>query len=130
MFLFCHINMSKKHCYSVYIMTNFSKRSLYTGVTNDLRYRVFEHKTMQGSTYTSKYKCFYLIYYEDYQYINEAIDREKQFKRWRRSKKVDLINIENKKWEDIADEWYEDEEIEEVRFENMKKKHLAKKQQF
>ncbi|MCU0338654.1 MAG: GIY-YIG nuclease family protein [Spirosomaceae bacterium] len=87
----------KDHQYYVYILTNFTKTVLYVGITNDLVRRLEEHK--QGtSAFTAKYKCHYLIYWEHHQYINNAIEREKEIKGWRRSKKEALINDFNPDW--------------------------------
>ena len=72
--------------YDVYIMTNAS-RTLYTGVTNDLQRRVYEHKSGKGSVFTKKYRITGLVYYEAYNDVRNAIAREKQIKEWRRSKK-------------------------------------------
>jgi putative endonuclease len=66
-----------------YILTNYSKTVLYTGVTNDLERRLYEHDfgPDQKGSFTSKYKCYYLVCYERYQYINDAIEREEEIKR-------------------------------------------------
>ena len=70
---------------------------LYTGVTNNLEQRIIEHYENKGnkSSFTGKYNAFYLLYYEEHQYINDAIRREKEIKSWTRKKKMDLINILN-----------------------------------
>ncbi|MFD1628588.1 GIY-YIG nuclease family protein [Pseudopedobacter beijingensis] len=93
--------------YSVYIMTNKKNTVLYTGVTNDLERRVWEHKFENGSKFTSLYKCFKLVYYEDYPSIIDAIAREKQIKAGSRLKKLQLINLENPDWTDLSKDWYE-----------------------
>ncbi|MBN2663754.1 MAG: GIY-YIG nuclease family protein [Bacteroidales bacterium] len=94
------------HNYFVYILTNINKTVLYTGVTNDIRRRLWEHKKgVNNKSFTSKYKCFYIIFWERYQYIQDAIDREKEIKGWRREKKEDLINEFNPKWEFLNDEF-------------------------
>jgi len=87
--------------YYVYIMTNRS-RTLYTGVTNDLSRRVYEHRQGIGSAFTAKYRIKHLIYVEEYSDVREAIAREKQIKRWRRSKKIALIESLNPDWEDLG----------------------------
>ena len=84
--------MSKE--YYVYIMTNKS-RTLYTGVTNDLMRRVYEHKNKLARGFTSKYKIQYLVYYETTSSIDSAIQREKQIKGWLRAKKIALIESIN-----------------------------------
>ena len=83
-----------QHNYFLYILTNYKKTVLYTGVTNDLSKRLFEHKERKNpSSFASKYKCFYLLYYERFQYIDDAIEREKEIKGWKRIKKEKLIKI-------------------------------------
>ncbi len=88
-----------KH-YSVYIVTNRERKVLYTGVTNDLSQRLIEHWVNRGQpkTFAGKYYCYNLIYFEEFQYINNAIEREKEIKGWRRQKKVDLIKTMNPDW--------------------------------
>jgi putative endonuclease len=85
--------------YSVYILTNFNKTVLYIGVTNNLEQRLIEHylesSNPLSNKFTAKYKAIYLVYYEDYRYIKEAIAREKELKKWRREKKDNLINTTN-----------------------------------
>ncbi len=88
------------HNYYTYILTNKSKTVLYIGVTNNLKLRLEYHKKPSEShnNFTTKYKCFYLIYYEHFQDINIAINREKELKGWRREKKEMLINSTNPDW--------------------------------
>ena len=76
--------------YFVYIMTNKS-RALYTGVTSDLKNRVYQHKHEQDSIFNSKYKINQLVYYEPFANVLDAIAREKQIKGWSREKKLILI---------------------------------------
>ena len=90
--------------YYVYIMTNNSG-TLYTGVTNNLERRTAEHKQHILRGFTDRYKVNRLLYYEVCQDIVAAIEREKQIKAWRRSKKLDLIVSMNPKWKDLAAEW-------------------------
>ena len=90
--------------YCVYIMTNKNNTVLYTGVTNNLRRRVIEHRTEQGGKFTSKYKITKLVYYECGSDINAAIDREKQIKGGSRQSKKDLINGINPGWKDLFDD--------------------------
>ena len=92
--------------YYVYIMTNRS-RTLYTGVTNNLERRVYEHKHKIGSKFTSKYNITRLVFYETFPDIRDAISCEKQIKGWLRAKKIALIESVNPKWEDLSVEWYE-----------------------
>ncbi|MHC1684848.1 MAG: GIY-YIG nuclease family protein [Clostridiaceae bacterium] len=90
--------------YYIYIMTNRSNTVLYTGVTNDLDRRVQEHRSAQNHGFTGRYKVHKLVYYEEYDDIEEAILREKQIKGGSRQKKIDLINELNPKWEDLFPE--------------------------
>jgi len=97
----------KLHQYSVYIIANQSNTVLYTGVTNDLRNRVSEHKLKIFKGFTATYNCNKLVYFEDFQWIQDAIAREKQLKAGSRQKKIDLIIIENPLWRDLSDGWYD-----------------------
>ena len=102
-----------KTIYSVYILTNFTKTVLYTGVTNNLPQRLIEHYLEKdnplSNAFTSTYKVFYLVYYEDYDFVNDAIAREKEIKKWRREKKEILIDKTNPKREflnkELLGEW-------------------------
>jgi putative endonuclease len=77
-----------------HILTNQRKTVLYTGVTNDLKQRIIEHWSgcNKSNSFTSQYRAFYLLHYECYQYISDAIAREKEIKTWTREKKMELIN--------------------------------------
>jgi putative endonuclease len=90
--------------YYVYIMANVS-RTLYTGVTNNLECRVYEHKEKTAPGFTSTYNINRLVYYEDFGDIRDAIAREKQIKGWLRAKKIALIESVNPKWRDLSEEW-------------------------
>jgi putative endonuclease len=85
-------------------MTNKHNTVLYTGVTNNLRRRVIEHRIGQGGKFTSKYKITKLVYYECGADINAAIEREKQIKGGSRQSKLDLVNKINPGWKDLFDE--------------------------
>jgi putative endonuclease len=87
--------------YFVYIMTN-AARTLYTGVTNDLERRVYEHKNGIGSRFTSRYKLTRLVYFESTSDVLAAIEREKQIKGWVRRRKVELISTLNPEWRDLS----------------------------
>ena len=87
--------------YYVYIMTNKHHTVLYTGVTNNLQRRIYEHKTGRGGSFTSRYKVTKLVYYQLTPDINSAIGREKQIKAGSRQKKLDLINKMNPEWKDL-----------------------------
>ena len=82
-------------------MTNYANTVLYTGVTNDLIRRVYEHKNKLVKGFTSRYNVNKLAYYEVTENIESAILREKQIKAGSRQKKIDLINKLNPKWEDL-----------------------------
>jgi putative endonuclease len=92
--------------YYVYITTNAGKTVLYVGVTNDITIRVDQHKENKGSnrTFTGKYYCYHLVYYEHFTSIIEAIAREKEIKKWRREKKIGLIESVNPLWRFLNDE--------------------------
>ncbi len=79
----------------VYIMTNRNKNVLYIGVTNNLKRRVNEHEIGLDNGFSKKYNCHYLIYFEEFISINNAIKREKEIKGWRREKKDNLIASAN-----------------------------------
>lgn len=81
--------------------------TLYIGMTNDLERRMFEHKHKLVEGFTKKYMLDKLVYFEHFQYVNDAIKREKQLKSWRRQWKIDLIEEENKDWNDLAYDWFE-----------------------
>lgn len=87
--------------YFVYIATNKTNTVLYTGVTNNLARRIYEHKHKFVSSFTSKYKINKLVYHEIYENINEAIKREKQIKAGSRRKKLELIKTKNPLFEDL-----------------------------
>jgi len=87
----------------VYIMTNKNKTSLYIGVTNDLIRRIYEHKHhLLKNSFTDKYNLEYCIFYEEFDSIVLAIDREKELKKWNRQKKENLINKINPDWKELV----------------------------
>ena len=87
--------------YYVYIMTNRSK-TLYTGVTSNLKKRISEHKSKVADGFTKKYNIDRLVYFEQTNDIYSAISREKQIKGWLRKEKIDLIETKNPKWENLG----------------------------
>jgi putative endonuclease len=90
--------------YFVYILSSIS-RAIYVGLTNDLYYRVIKHKAGEDSkAFTKRYRINRLVYYETFQSIQKAIEREKQIKSWRREKKVKLIESVNPAWKDLSKE--------------------------
>jgi len=89
--------------YYVYILASQRNGTLYIGVTDDLKRRVFEHKSEVIKGFTKQYGVHMLIYYEQYTDINEAIIREKRLKKWKRYWKIKLINTFNSGWIDLYD---------------------------
>ena len=88
--------------YFVYILTNKTNKVLYTGVTNNLERRLYEHKNHLVDGFSSKYNTHKLVYYEVSESIESAIAREKQIKAYRRDKKIALINELNSEWKDLS----------------------------
>ena len=95
-------SMTSQYQYFVYIMTNKSG-TLYTGVTNNLEKRVYEHKHHLVNGFTKKYRIDKLVYFEETNDINVAISREKQIKGWLRKKKIALIESMNPGWKDLSE---------------------------
>ena len=89
--------------YYVYMMTNKYQGVIYTGITNDLARRVYEHKSKANDGFTKKYRADRLVYYEICESIEGAIMREKQIKGGSRLKKIMLIEGANKEWRDLAE---------------------------
>lgn len=90
------------HTYYVYIITNKHRSTYYIGVTNNLRERLKQHKKnslTETTTFASKYNLEFLVFFEKYTWIEEAIAREKELKKWRRDKKLDLIRNSNPEFE-------------------------------
>ena len=90
--------------YFVYMVTNKNNRVLYTGVTGNIKRRLFEHKEKMIPGFTSLYNANKLVYYEVFNDINQAIKREKQIKGWRREKKNKLVSERNADWRDLSGE--------------------------
>ena len=91
----------KIQLYYVYILTNAYNKVLYTGVTNDLERRLYEHKLKNIKGFTQKYNVDKLVYFEQFDFIDLAISREKQIKGYSRQKKIELINKRNKEWKEL-----------------------------
>ena len=91
--------------YYTYILSNKNNTVVYTGVTNDLERRLYEHKNKLIDGFTSRYNVNKLVYYVSCSSIDEAIIYEKKIKGWRRSKKDDLINSFNPEWKDLSEDW-------------------------
>lgn len=102
--------MTNNRTYYVYILSSLS-RVLYTGVTNDLERRMYEHKNHILPGFSDKYNVNRLVYWEEFQYISDAIAREKEIKGWVRKKKVALIEAENPTWADLAADWELDGDV-------------------
>lgn len=98
--------MREYHFY-VYIVGSLSG-TLYTGMCNNLRRRVWQHKKHEIDGFTKRYGCDRLLYWESFDDVRNAINREKQIKRWRREKKITLITRVNSEWRDLASEWYDE----------------------
>ena len=81
------------------MMANKRNGTIYTGVTNDLIRRVYEHKTDLNDGFTKKYRCYKLVYYESFATMDDAISREKQLKAGSRKKKIALIERDNFNWQ-------------------------------
>jgi putative endonuclease len=90
--------------YYVYIMASKS-RVIYVGITGSLMSRALQHKALEVEGFTKRYNVTRLVYYEVFQYVNNAISRETEIKKWRREKKVALIEASNPTWEDLAADW-------------------------
>ena len=96
--------------YFVYIMTS-PGGTLYTGVTNNIWFRVLTHKQKKKPGFTKKYNITRLAYYEVTSDIYLALEREKEIKGWRRQKKIKLIESINPNWEDLAENWYVEDDL-------------------
>ena len=100
--------MQDGRIYFVYIMASASQ-VIYTGITNDLRRRVWEHKTKQVEGFTRKYNCTRLVSFEEFDRVEDAIAREKEIKGWVRKKKTALIESRNGSWKDLSYRWFDAE---------------------
>jgi len=87
--------MITEHQYFIYIITTRNIKLLYVGVTRNLQQRLLEHITGKRGGYTQRYQCHFLLYFEEFEYINSAIRREKELKGWSKKKKFDLIRTKN-----------------------------------
>jgi len=94
----------KEHQYFVYIVSSNSG-TLYIGMTNNIYRRALEHKRGEVEGFAAKYNCNRLVYYEGFDDVTKAIDREKQLKRWVRRKKIALVESRNPRWVDLAEKW-------------------------
>ena len=97
---------SREYC--VYLMANERNTALYTGATNDLYVREYQHKNKTLAGFTKRYIINKLVYWEEFDSIEDAIRREKQIKAGSREDKIKLIKSTNKEWHDLAKDWYKD----------------------
>jgi len=100
--------MKRDYKFYIYILSNHNRTVYYTGITNNLIRRLIEHKNGLGSVFTKQYKLNDLMYYEEYKYSNEAINREKEIKGWVRSKKLNLIKSLNPEFIDLSRQIFKD----------------------
>lgn len=97
--------MIKEYHFYLYILASKRNGTLYIGVTNNLFTRTFQHKLKENlDSFTARYNIKKLVYYESYQYIGDAIEREKQIKKWNRKWKIRLIEEENQTWRDLFED--------------------------
>ena len=96
---------ANSYSYYVYILSNTDK-TLYTGVTNDLFRRLWQHRTDRGSKFASKHLATKFVWFDETDDVTVAIAREKQIKSWRRKWKLDLVEVGNPEWLNLADGWY------------------------
>jgi putative endonuclease len=96
--------VSDERRYFVYIMANASKR-LYSGMSNSIRRRVREHKLKLTPGFASKYNITWLVYFETFEDVRNAIEREKQIKAWTRAKRLALVESTNPRWDDLSRGW-------------------------
>lgn len=93
--------------YFIYVLASKKNGTLYIGVTNSIERRIEEHKSkLDLNCFTAKYNITILVYFETFQYIDDAIKREKQLKKWNRQWKINLIEEENKDWKDLSADWF------------------------
>jgi len=90
--------------YYVYILSGYT-RTLYIGVTNDIKRRIVEHKEKLIEGFTKMYNIDRLVYFDTFREVNDALAREKQLKKWSRKKKIELIERDNPQWKDLSLEW-------------------------
>ncbi len=91
--------------YYVYMITNWNNKVLYTGVTNNLERRLFEHKNGTVEGFTEKYNVYKLVWFDYTSDVYSAIEKEKQIKGWTRAKKNALVESINPEWKDLAENW-------------------------
>jgi len=99
--------------YFAYIMASKS-RTLYAGVTNDVRKRSFDHKQKTHNGFTAKYNCNRLVWFQEFANVGEAIQREKELKGWIRAKKIALVESTNPTWQDLSAPWFPISEVKDL----------------
>lgn len=104
----------KERFYYIYILSEKKRGTLYTGVTHNLIVRTLEHRLKMNKGFAEKYDLFRLVYFETFNYIDKAVQREKQLKKWNRAWKIRLIEKDNKEWRDLLPEIADKEQIEYV----------------
>jgi putative endonuclease len=98
---------SQHHSYWVYILTNQRNGTLYVGVTNSLKRRLWQHKTNAIEGFSKRHRLKFLVCYEEFRDVNRAIAREKEIKGWLRVKKLALIEATNPTWQDLGADWFD-----------------------
>jgi putative endonuclease len=89
-----------------YMISNYERTVIYIGVTNNIYKRMLDYKNNLGGYFASKYKCKYLVYYENFQAIGDAIAREKQLKNWHKDWKWNLVKTNNPELNDLSADWF------------------------
>ena len=97
--------MPREHKYYTYILTHERNHIFYVGVTNNIKRRIFEHKNATHKTHVGYYNIKKLVYFEEHQWIQEAIRREKTIKKWKREWKINIISENNPDWLDLSNGW-------------------------
>ena len=109
--------MQKEYKFYIYILINYPKTVLYVGFTNNIIRRIIEHKNDLGCKFTRRYKLKYLIYFEECENVYSMMEREKEIKKWRREKKINLIKSINPNLNDITSNLFKDNGITEKEIE-------------
>ncbi len=109
--------MQKEYKFYIYILVNYSKTVFYVGFTNNIIRRTIEHKNDLGCKFTRKYKLKYLVYFEECENVYRMMEREKEIKKWRREKKINLIKSVNSNLSDISGKLFRDNNITEKEIE-------------
>ncbi len=91
----------REYHFFVYILTSYNGNAMYIGVTNDLIRRVYEHKSGMIEGFTKQYRVHKLVYFEQFEDVHAALEREKQLKKWSRAKKNGLVETANPEWKEI-----------------------------